>query len=171
VCTSCRKQTALKYVWVANEYDGLPKQLVYQLKFQNAKAAVAPMVRMMDETLPFLPADTIIVHVPTATARYRQRGYDQAELLAKQLAKQRGLPHATLLARIGQSRQVGATRSERLKQLQGNYRPVKPYLIAGAHILLVDDILTTGSTLEAVARTLNEAGAKRVDAITFAQKQ
>jgi ComF family protein len=158
-------------VWVANEYDGIPKELVRRLKFQNAQAAIKPIVRMMDEGLPYLSSDTIIVHIPTATSRRRQRGYDQAELVARKLAQIRNLSHVPLLARLGQSRQVGAKRAERKKQLGQAYRPLKDYVIKGAHILLIDDIVTTGATLEAAARVLKVAGAKQIDALVFAQKQ
>jgi predicted amidophosphoribosyltransferase len=76
----------------------------------------------------------------------------------------------TLLARRGQSRQVGARRMQRTTQLVDAFHPIRPSLIQGAHILLVDDIVTTGASLEAAARVLKQAGAKRIDAVVFAQK-
>jgi ComF family protein len=129
------------------------------------------MAQYMSETLPSFDKSVFIVHVPTATARIRQRGYDQAELIAKNLARTRKLKYSPVLARLGQTRQVGAKRSSRLKQMQNAFYARKPQLIKGSHIILVDDVTTTGATLEAAARVLKLAGAKTVAAITFAQKQ
>jgi ComF family protein len=113
--------------------------------------------------------DMMLVHVPTAAVRVRQRGYDQAELLTRELSRLTGLPQRYLLARSGSSRQVGASRAERVLHLSDAFRVRRPELVAGKRILLVDDVLTTGATIEAAARTLKKAGAARVDAIVFAQ--
>jgi ComF family protein len=148
----------------------MAKELTRRFKFHYARAAAQPIAQLMSEILPFFTRKIIVVHVPTATVRRRQRGFDQAELLARELARSLHLPQATLLARLGQSRQVGATREQRLQQLINGFHPRKPYLIKGAHILLVDDVTTTGATLEAAAKVLKQAGAKRIDAVVFAQK-
>jgi ComF family protein len=148
----------------------MAKALIQRFKFHYAQGAAQPIARLMADTLPFFTRNTVIVHVPTATVRRRQRGFDHAELLAHQLARSLYLPRVTLLARLGQSRQVGAKRQQRQQQLSESFYPQKPYLIKGAHILLVDDITTTGATLEAAAKVLKQAGAKRIDAVVFAQK-
>lgn len=127
------------------------------------------MAGFMQETLPYLD-DALIVPIPTATIRLRRRGYDHTRLLARQLSRLLGLPYATALARLGQSRQVGTKRTERISQLAGAFYVKNAGLIKGAHILLVDDVVTTGATLEEAARTLKRAGAKTVDAAVFAQK-
>jgi predicted amidophosphoribosyltransferase len=71
--------------------------------------------------------------------------------------------------RIGQAHQVGAGRAQRKKQLDGVFRPRHIERIKGQHIILVDDVLTTGATLESAARTLRRAGAAQVDAWVFAK--
>lgn len=170
-CAKCRRSSRLNHVWAASEYEGLAKQLVYSLKFGRSQAAAIPIAALMAEALPWLSPDILIAHIPTATSRRRQRGYDHAQLLAKQLARAKDLRQMTLLGRRGQSRQVGAKRQERLRQLEGAYYARHPKLITGSHIMLVDDITTTGATLEAAAQVLKRAGAKTVDAVVFAQKQ
>lgn len=91
-----------KHVWVCTEYQGAAKQLIHDFKFAHKQAAADPLTRLMVDCLPFLSPDTIISHVPTASSRVRKRGYDHAELLAKALAGNLGLSHASLLIRTGQ---------------------------------------------------------------------
>ena len=98
------------------------------------------------------------------------RGYDHAALLARELARHTELTTMPVLRRVGQTRQVGATRSQRLKQLEGAFYVRRPEEIQGKKILLVDDLVTTGATLEAAARCLRLAGARTVSAVVFAQK-
>lgn len=172
VCKSCRqKGSRLSNVWVRTGYEGTAKQLVYQLKFNRAKAAARPIARLIDETLPWLEPDTVLVPVPTATSRRRSRGYDHAELIAKELASIRNLSCQPLLVRIGQSRQVGAGRKERLLQLQSAFIAREMGAFKNVPLVLIDDIVTTGGTVEAAARALKTAGAKHVCAAVFAQKQ
>lgn len=171
VCASCRRISRLKHVWVRTEYGSIAKQLIYNFKFQRVRAASEPLAELLSEALPYLPSDTIVSYVPTATSRYRQRGYDQSQLLARTLARKLKLPFVPLLSRSGQARQVGARRSQRLRQLEGAFRPRNTYTASGASVLLVDDIVTTGATLEAAARALKAAGAKTVNAAVFAQKK
>ncbi len=171
VCQRCRPKTRLSYVWLTAEYDGLVKQLIYELKFGRNRAAAEVVANLMHDSLPYLSPETLIVHVPTSTSHVRRRGYDQSKLIANRLAQRLERRHLTLLARRGQSQQVGRRRAERLTQLSGAFRPLKTDVIKGAAILLVDDVLTTGATLEEAARTLKRAGAKQVMAAVFARSQ
>lgn len=171
VCQKCRPKTPLRYVKVRANYEGAARELIQLLKFERAKSAAAVIAELTAESLPFLDKNVIITHIPAATSRVRLRGYDQSKLVAKAMAKRSEPRHVTLLARLGQSRQVGANREKRLVQMKDVFRPVNQFLIKGADVLLVDDVLTTGATLEEAARTLKRAGAKRVNAIVFAHKR
>ena len=123
------------------------------------------------ECLPFLPGEVIVTHVPTASKRIRQRGYDHAQLLARALVREHKLTYLPLLTRAGSARQVGSTRGTRLVQLSDAFRIIQTDRIRGASVLLVDDIVTTGGTLEAAARCLKQSGANQIDAVAFAQKE
>lgn len=170
VCPKCRKKTPLSIVWVGAEYDEIAKQLIARLKFHRAVSVAGIIGDTLHGTLPILPREYILTHVPTATSRRRARGYDQAELIAKSLSRKSGLTHISLLARYGQSRQVGASRQQRTSQLKGAFRPLRRQHIKGRNIIIVDDILTTGATIEEAARALKKAGAKTVSAAVFSQK-
>ena len=171
VCENCRRFTPLAHVWVSTEYEGYTKQLLRAYKFERAKDAVELLAEHMDETLPYFKPDVIVTCVPTATSRVRERGYDHAAELAKALARHRGLKFRPLLYRIGQSRQVGAKKQQRLSQLESAFRLSSKESIKARSILLVDDIVTTGASLSACAQILRAAGAKQVNGGVFAQKQ
>lgn len=151
----------------ATLYDGIAKDLIWKLKSGGAQAAAAVMAHHM-ANLVAKDQDYLIVPVPTATSRVRQRGYDQAKLLARALARQTRQRYADCLARHGQAHQVGASRQARLSQIEGALRVKRR--VQEARIVLVDDVTTTGATLESAALVLKQAGASHVEALTFAYK-
>jgi ComF family protein len=158
----------LSAVYVAASYQGVVKDAVWKLKFEGAQAAAQDMAAAMARLI--APNEgMVIVHAPTATSHIRRRGYDQARLLARALARQTGQPYLPCLVRVGQQRQVGASRKQRFEQLTGAFRVAAGYNVTGQTILLVDDVLTTGATLEAAAVVLKKAGAARVEAVVFAR--
>ena len=171
VCDRDRKQTRIKHVWVRTDYASYAKTILHHYKYERARAAAGIIAEALDEVVPFLAAGTLVVPIPTATSRVRERGYDHAALLARAFARQRCLVWQRAVTRLSQSRQVGASRQKRIAQLRGNFLVTKPALVHGSHVLLVDDVVTTGATLEAVALVLKQAGAKSVTAAVFAQKQ
>jgi competence protein ComFC len=170
VCAACRHRSPLRNVWVRTQYNDSAKHLLYKLKFERASAAAGPLATLMSEALPYLESSVLVTSVPTASSRVRQRGYDHAKLLGEDLAATRGLSYGVLLARIGQTRQVGANRNQRKQQLSDAFRPISTRC-KGRDVLLVDDVVTTGTTLEEAARCLRRAGARSVRAVVFAQKQ
>ncbi|MCA9327581.1 ComF family protein [Candidatus Saccharibacteria bacterium] len=169
VCTRCKPHTPLRHVYVAQHHTGLAKQLLHQTKYERAQAGVHEMAAMMVSLLPTTAEGIVLVPVPTATRRVRQRGYDQSVVLARELSRESGLPRAHFLRRVGQAHQVGSGRKARIAHLANAFRVVRQGQLQGAHIVLVDDVITTGATLETAAKLLKKAGAARVDAIVFSQ--
>lgn len=169
-CKACRRSTPLTRVQASTRYELTAKAVLWQLKFGRMRAAATEIAAFMQPSFEKLKgSEVIVVHIPTATSRVRMRGYDQAKLIARACAGRAGLRHASLLMRTGQERQVGVRRSQRLTQLENAFRIKNPVLVKGAHIVLVDDVVTTGATLEAAAKVLKAAGAKKIEAIVFAQ--
>lgn len=168
-CRRCRQNRSARSVWVRTEYLGLPRDIVYACKFRHARDAARVIAGLMAECLPALPPDTLLVHIPTAPIRIRQRGFDQSAVIARELSLVTGLRHTHALRRRGAQRQTGAKRATRLTQMQAAFTPLALDELRGKRVLLVDDVLTTGATIEAAAKTLRQAGAKTVDAVVFAQ--
>lgn len=151
----------------AVDYDGNAVDIVRRLKYGNARYLVEPMSEYLLDVL--LMSDwqaKCITFVPTERSRRRKRGYNQAELLAKSLSARIDLPYVTLLEKVKKTvNQAKLYRSARMENLKDSFVAVgKP----PDHIILIDDVMTTGSTLNECAKTLKKAGAKIVYALTFA---
>jgi len=176
-CPSCQSFGGPRYVWVTTTYETATAQLIRTYKFGHKRYMSRSLASLMVET--FLAnnsdemiahSDYLVCHVPTASRRVRQRGFDHAELLAKAIARRLDLRFQPSIGRLGQSSQVGSSRHERLKQSAENYFIRQPGLVAGRNILLIDDVITTGGTIRAAAKALRAAGAKHVDALIFAKR-
>src|SRR5262245_34547091 len=115
-CQRCRPRTPLYSVHAVATYDGAAKELVHALKFARAKTGAKVIARLLTDVCPTDEA-LIVGHIPTAPSRIRQRGFDQAALIAKRVAQQLGRPYLPLLARTGQQRQLGQSRDVRVSQM------------------------------------------------------
>jgi ComF family protein len=164
-------------VWITTNYAGAARDLIKVYKFGHQRAAARSLSQLMVETLhdfnnlaELAKLNYLIVPVPTATSRIRQRGFDHSALLAMTLARRMETKSTNVLGRLGQTRQLGAKRTDRLSQSEGNYFVRLPQITKGRNVLLTDDVVTTGATLKAITKVLRAAGAKRVDALVFAKR-
>jgi ComF family protein len=149
-------------------------QAVSLLKYH----AVTPLARWFAERLaetaaaePTFAEAELVVPVPLDAARRRERGYNQAELIARPLARLLGKPlEPSLLVRTrARPDKLKLSRHERWQTVRGAYRASEGVRIDKARILLVDDVFTTGATLDACARALRAQGARHVLAATVAR--
>ncbi len=154
-------------------FDGPAREVVHALKYRHLRAVAEPMAALMARCLEeeSIPADTL-VPVPLHSLRRRVRGYNQAALLARELGKLTGLPVAeTALARRratpSLARGLGA--DERWRNVEGAFAGRRDE-VGGRRVLLIDDVTTTGATLDACARALLDAGAPSVWGLTFARE-
>jgi ComF family protein len=163
-------------------YDGVLLTLIHRFKYSGKTGLADPLGRLLfDEFRRRWPPGDIdlISPVPLHTRRFRRRGYNQAYLLIRRwphLAADAGMaPGAVVIVREALARrrrtdhQVGMTREERDTNIRGAFSVDDPDRVAGRRVLLVDDVLTTGSTADECARTLLASGAARVDLLTLAQ--
>lgn len=169
-CKNCKRNSPLESVYIRSIYEGVAEELVKTLKFNRAIAAADTIATSLAAQFATeLSQDSCIVPVPTASSRVRKRGYDQSLVIAKILAKKTKLPYESLLVRSGQSRQVDSSRSQRFSQLQHAF--IAKQMHKPREVILVDDVLTTGATLESAARALKAAGVKKIQAVVFARAE
>lgn len=149
--------------------------LVHQLKYRGWRRVSEVMADRMASVA--LPPDArseaaLVVPVPTTDTRIRERGYNQADILARAVAERTGRTVTPVLRRGSAARsQINLQPAARLANVAGAFVPAAERIleVAGEHLLLVDDVLTTGATVSACAETLIDAGARCVSVLTFAR--
>ena len=160
--------------WCAN-YGGPARACVHALKYGGELRLVEALARVMaDRWRRVTIGGEILVPVPVHAARRRQRGFDQAELLARQTGRLLDLPVVNALERAaataaqhGLGRQERASNVRRVFAIDGTQRAS----VAGKWIVLVDDVVTTGATLAGCSAELYRAGARAVSALTLARER
>lgn len=155
-------------------YDEIARGLVQRLKYGDQLDLAETLAGLMARAGRELLAEAdLIVPVPLHRMRLWSRRFNQAALLARIIARQSGVPvDLHLLTRRKHNRsQVGLTRAERMRNVSGIFAVSETAKLraAGKRILLIDDVLTTGATLNAASRILLRAGAEQVDVLTFAR--
>jgi len=150
-------------VWL----DDSARAAVHQLKYEGwsrTAEALAEVMRLLEP----LTGRVLLIPVPLGGRRQRERGYNQSERIASALAARTGLPVRTgLLQRARETRtQTALTPEARHANVAGAFRAER---VEGLELVLVDDVFTTGATLVAAATALSQAGASRVEAVTFAR--
>lgn len=168
VCRSCRSTTGLTHVWITALYEGVAKDVLEQMKFHRASAAAYDIARAISDSLPLFDDEYLVTHAPTARSRIRQRGFDQSQVIARDFAKRKKLAYSELFERVGSSRQLGTGREQRFLQAKQSFKLGKQTLV-GKRVIIVDDVTTSGATIETLAVLCKKAGARSVDAAVFAQ--
>ncbi|MFA9262725.1 MAG: ComF family protein [Undibacterium sp.] len=180
-CQSCRKATALDGLLVARPYHHrLIKKLVFGLKYRFIDAAADPLAELLAESIlhQSLTLPDLVIPVPLHARRIRYRGFNQAEVLGRKLME-RLLPNVPIPVRNDLLHRVRFTKpqmrtdskTERTENLQDAFEaPIETAgPLVGKSVWLIDDVATTGSTLDACAKALKQAGAKTVWGIVIAR--
>jgi ComF family protein len=151
-------------------YDDLSRGLAIRLKYGRKVAIARTMARYMAPLIE-RSDDTILVPVPLHRTRLWQRGFNQSALVARELSRRLKLRTDPLaLRRFRRTPPLkGMSSLQRRKTVAGAFKVKDKAAVAGKSVILIDDVLTTGSTAEACARTLQRAGATRVELITWAR--
>lgn len=174
-CASClrKKRFPFRLSRSALCYDEASKNLILAFKFmdrtENARL-LAAMLKVAGEDI-FKAGVDVIVPVPLHYTRLVKRRYNQAALLARELGRYTGLPvDCFSLVRHRKTRpQVEFSGFERVRNVKNAFSVPHPEKLAGKRVVLIDDVLTTGSTLKECAAALKKAGVRSVDALTVAR--
>lgn len=169
-CGRCLAEPpALDRIRAAVAYDDLPRSIALKLKYGRKVALARTMARYMMPLRGDWPEDAVVVPVPLHRWRLWGRGFNQSALVASELARMWKLrADATALRRIKRTQPLkGLNHLQRRKAVSGAFKASSN--VGGRTIILIDDVLTSGSTAEACARALRRAGAGQVDLICWAR--
>lgn len=146
--------------WCVGERSDALRRLIDSHKFERAKSAYVSLATLLDVALPVFPPGIVVVPVPTIATHIRRRGFDHTALLASEFAKRRRLRYLHAIERATSSSQLGKGRRDRRSQAKKAF--VCPKQVPKGIYLLLDDIFTTGATVEFAAKALKDAGATEV---------
>jgi ComF family protein len=171
-CAAClAKSPRIARTRAAVAYGDISRNLAIRLKYARKVGIAKTMARYMLPLLKQDGGDRLIVPVPLHRGRLWWRGFNQSALVARELSKAAGIPADPFALR--RTRRTpplrGMTALQRRKAVAGAFRVRDKNTVAGRTVILVDDVLTTGSTAEACARALKRAGAVRVELISWAR--
>ncbi len=185
-CVHCAGERYPAFMWstAAGLYQGTLRHAIHAFKYRRYLQLSKPLAGLMAEALdnsdcPLLERDVdgvvtpfdMIVPAPLHPSRERYRGFNQAELLARELGAALGVPVRTdVLRRVrATSTQTALSRTERAENVVGVFEAIGPVAVEGQSILLVDDVLTTGATMRDASRVLQNSGARRIGVVTAAR--
>ncbi len=172
ICSDCRgAKLYFKKVYPAYEYKDEIRKIVHNIKFHDHPQYIkyfADILCGYAKSRGFENADTV-TYVPMHPKKQKIRGYNQGEILAKEIAKRGMGEFKQLLEKVIDTKnQHDISKEERRKNLKGAFKAINTEYIVGKKILLVDDIYTTGTTVNECAKTLIKAGAESVEIICIA---
>jgi ComF family protein len=171
VCALCRQglrgfDAAFSYGF----HDGPLRTLIHLFKYDGVQSLAGPLGGLLLKALPRDKSYHAIVPMPMHWLRRWERGFNQTDLLAKEVSRRIALPVARAMARARSTApQAGKSSSERRRNVAGAFRVRQPRQVAGKNILLLDDVLTTGATAAAAANVLKRAGARGVTLLTVSR--
>ena len=169
VCGYCLSvPQALDNVYTAFRFEGPLRQLLHDFKYNEKLNLTKLLVTMMHHALDSTYTTECIIPIPMHRKRLRQRGYNQAAILAKEISKRLNIPYNTNCCKkiIHTAAQAGLKKTQRELNLKHAFA-CKP--LHYKHVTLIDDLITTGSTANAVARELKNSGVDRVDLLCVAR--
>ncbi len=180
VCDDCEIGPEPAFAWsqAVGQYTGVLRTAIHRLKYESKGALAGPLGALLASTLetpsPLLPPNRefdYIVPVPLHPSKFRARGFNQSERIARVLSERRNWPIDTNgLFRTRKTRtQTALHATERRQNVQGIFDTKSPLYFDGRSVLLIDDVLTTMSTVSECSRILRNAGAKRVAVLALAR--
>ncbi len=151
-------------------YEAELRELIHLFKYAKIRTLAGPLGKFLAVALPREQAYDVIVPMPLHIWRRWQRGFNQSELLAREIGRRIHTPVKNLVRRVRYTRpQAGLTNAKRRTNVVRAFRAKNSRALEGSRVLLVDDVLTTGATARACAKALKKAGAGHVTVLTLAR--
>ena len=172
VCQPCAtRPPSYTKAWTLYPYLPPLQDAICLLKYRGKIALTSALAQLMIQRLPSLPAVDLIMPVPLHPTRLREREFNQSLLLADRVGASLNQPisYANLIRNTPSPPQTMLSRRGRLKNLRGAFRVQEPDAVLGKRILLIDDVYTTGTTVNECAKTLRKAGSSDVFVLTLAR--
>lgn len=173
VCGLCRRGLrGFDAAYCFGSYDGALRDLIHIYKYGRVKTLCRPLGALLAKGLPLDERFDVMTPAPLHWSKRWQRGFNQSELLARELRRRRGLTLVNALRRVRPTKaQAGLSNTARRRNVAGAFEIRERYapLVQGKRVLVVDDVLTTGATGAACALALKRAGAARVAILTLAR--
>ncbi|MBM3248873.1 MAG: ComF family protein [Candidatus Omnitrophica bacterium] len=176
LCKDCQKRELyFDKAFSVFAFEGMAKELIHKFKYSNKTMLAKVFAKMIfDFAMNFnIPLDSydIMLPVPLHSTRLREREYNQCEILARQLQKFFPLELSTKdVKRIKNTKsQITLDKASRWKNVEGVFKTTNEYAFKDKSVLVVDDLMTTGSTASELAKTLKDSGAKTVSVLTIAK--
>ncbi len=170
-CALCRRGVrGFDAAYSFGFYEGELRQLIHLFKYGRIRTLSKPLGRLLALALPRDESFDVIVSMPLHWRKRWQRGFNQADLLARELGRRAHLPVKNVLRRVRfTAAQAGLTNSKRRLNMSGAFRARKKHSLEGLRVLLIDDVMTTGATAASCARALRATGARQVTLLTLAR--
>jgi competence protein ComFC len=178
-CRSCQKKSLNGLYFAASYKDNLVKKLIHKFKYDPyVKELALPLDSLIITHFNliqknFATEKTLLIPIPLSKKKLKRRGFNQSEEIAKELSKNLGIPLSSdILVKVKETlSQMELSKEEREQNIKGVFEIKNAEKIKGKEIMLVDDVYTTGSTMEEAARVLKQAGAREVWGITVAREE
>lgn len=175
VCPSCKSsyKSALTGVYVVAHFETSLKEAIHQFKYEFIKSLREDLADIAWPLLNDFPQKAILTCVPSNSKRLAWRGYNQAEELARILAKRTGMRfYPNLLKRTSyKAPQTQLGRKDRFKNVRNTFVEDKSFDLSGKQVIIVDDLVTSGATLDACAHEIRKMGATRVWGFALARNK
>ena len=171
-CALCRLGlNGFDQVYSFGAYEGVLRKLIHVFKFEGVRTLQRPLGAFLAQALPRESSFDAVVPMPLHWRRRWQRGFNQSDLLAREIARKWSVPVCALVRRRrATAPQAGLTSAQRRKNVEGAFEVKDAARLKGMRLLLVDDVLTTGATASACARALKRAGAAQVTFLALARR-
>lgn len=177
ICSSCKRISNLSSLYSITVYQNpIFQKMLHNLKYNFASSTIDSFAMLLDKyfslnKLPDLPKDSVLIPIPLHKKRLAERGFNQSELIAREIEKIIHLDiDSTLLTRIKNTKsQMTLNKSDRIINMENSFACINSDKIRGKNIVLIDDVLTTGETIKEATQVLLKSGCASVSAIVMAK--